>query len=151
VNVRERRIITSPCETPCKFHRREAELLLHLPQTQSHRVRRRIHQRGWQSNGNRNAFAISKSPPNRVDFFGMAGVEPTLGGSGQFRPLPNSAVFKDFLAPDFPADTVASRQFPTAPLDSVCDVKRLVSARWLLGMSVTSPTPDGRGQTGART
>ena len=60
-----------------------------------------------------------------------AGVEPLLG------------VRRVALAPD--------RPFPTAPLDSVCGVKRYVSARWLLGMSVTSPTPDARGQTGART
>ena len=50
---------------------------------------------------------------------GWPGVEPTLGGSGQSRPFPNSIILYGFFAPSFPADTIRSRPFPTAPLENV--------------------------------
>jgi hypothetical protein len=50
---------------------------------------------------------------------GWPGVEPTLGGSGESRPLPKSVILSGFFAPRFPDDAVRSRAFPTAPLENV--------------------------------
>jgi hypothetical protein len=45
--------------------------------------------------------------------------EPTLGGSGQSRPLPNRVILSGFFAAWIPASPVHSRPFPTAPLENV--------------------------------
>jgi hypothetical protein len=52
-----------------------------------------------------------------------AGFEPMFGGSGESRPLPIRVILQGFFAAGLPADPAHYRPFPTAPLDSVCDVK----------------------------
>ena len=54
---------------------------------------------------------------------GWPGVEPTLGGSGESRPLPKSVILSGFFAPSFPTDTVASRPLPTTPLENVRKIR----------------------------
>jgi hypothetical protein len=73
-----------------------------------------------QPNGNRRFFLTTKNARQIERFFiAPTGIEPTLGGSGQSRPLPKSVILSGFFASRFPTDTVRSRLFPTALLENV--------------------------------